>query len=199
MFKQAIWLCPFFLAMVPVRAHSAAHAYTIEPARTIVSFEVSNLGAITRRGIFNEVTGKVWLDPQAGSGSMEIVVNARSIHTDDMATQAFVQGKSFLDVQQHSEISYSADRIVFADGKPSRIEGRLTILGISKDVSLLVSAYECAEEGNSEGSRCLLEAATTFRRSEFGMNRYLAFVSDNVRLTIHGVVTDTPLKLAQAP
>ena len=107
--------------------------------------------------------------------------------------------KSFLDVEQYAEIAYRADRIVFADGKPSRIEGKLTILGITKDVSLLVSDYECADEQSSEGAQCVLEAATNFRRSEFGMNRYLAFVSDNVRLAIHGVVTEAPLKLAQAP
>ncbi len=199
MFKQATWPCTFLVAILPVCAHSASHAYAIEPTHTIVSFEVSNLGAITRRGVFSDVTGEVSLDPQAGNGSMEILVKARSLHTDDSTTQAFVLGKSFLDVKQYSEIAYRADRIVFADGRPFRIEGKLTLLGVTKDVSLLVSGYECRDEQNPEGGHCVLDAAATFRRSEFGMNHYLTFVSDNVRLAIHGVATEAPLKLAQAP
>jgi polyisoprenoid-binding protein YceI len=152
----------------------------------VVSFEVTNLGIAKRQGVFKDVTGTVLLDPQGGNGSIDIVVNARSIKTGDAATQAFVRGKSFLNVDEYSEIAYRAERVVFADGKPVRIEGKLTLLGVTKDVSLAVSGYEC-----SDTAQCVLDAAATFKRSEFGMNRYLALVSDSVRLAIHGVATST--------
>jgi len=185
MFKQMIWSCAFVLAVVPVSGHCTGRAYAIEPGRTVVSFEVGNLGVAKRHGLFTEVSGTISLDPQSGRGSVDIVVNARSIHTSDAGTQAFVQGSSFLNVARYSEIAYRAEQIVFADGKPSRIEGKLTLLGVTRDVSLLVSEYECDPQGGS----CVLDAAASFRRSEFGMNQYLAFVSDNVRLSIHGVTT----------
>jgi polyisoprenoid-binding protein YceI len=168
------------MAITPVCAHSAERAYAIEPARTVVTFEVNNLGIVKRRGVFAAVSGTVVLDNQTGNGSMNILVDARSVRASDAATQTFVRGKSFLDVDHHSEIVYKADRVVFLDGKPSRIDGELTLLGVTKTVSLSVSDYHCAGE-------CTLDAATTFRRSEFGMNHYMRLVSDDVTLAIHGV------------
>jgi polyisoprenoid-binding protein YceI len=201
MFKQMLWLCASLgAAVVPVPGQSASRDYAIEPAHTVVSFEVSNLGIVKRRGVFDDVTGTVSLDPQGGNGSVDIIVNARSIHAGDAATQAFVRGESFLNVEQYSEIVYRAERVVFADGKPSRIEGKLTLLGVTKDVSLAVSNYKCGDEQPSKDALCVIDADTSFQRSEFGMNRYLALVSDKVRLAIHGVTTlaATPLMVAAA-
>src|SRR5262245_18642732 len=169
MYKHLLWTCAVLAAgLAPVHAQSASHAYAIEPAHTVVSFEVTNLGIAKRQGVFKDVTGTVLLDPQGGNGSIDIVVNARSIKTGDAATQAFVRGKSFLNVDEYSEIAYRAERVVFADGKPARIEGKLTLLGVTKDVSLAVSGYDCGDTAH-----CVLDAAATFSRSEFGMNRYL--------------------------
>jgi polyisoprenoid-binding protein YceI len=180
MFEQAIWLGAAIIAITPMRAHSTERAYTIEPARTVVTFEVSHLGIAKRRGVFEGVSGTVVLDNQAGNGSLHIIVDARSVRASDPATQTFVRGKSFLNVDHYSEIAYQAERVVFQGGKPSRIDGELTLLGVTRTVSLTVSDYQCGDE-------CTLDAAATFRRSEFGMNHYLTFVSDDVTLTIHGV------------
>jgi polyisoprenoid-binding protein YceI len=107
MFKRAICTTAFLVALASTSAaHSTPHAYSIEPAHTVVSFEVTNLGIAKRRGVFNQVAGLILLDPQLGSGSIDIRVNAQSIHTGNAATQAFVRGKSFLDVEEFSQIAY---------------------------------------------------------------------------------------------
>jgi polyisoprenoid-binding protein YceI len=188
-FKQLIWLsAAALLAGNAPYAPAAPQAYAIEPARTVVSFEVRNLGIAKRRGLFGSVSGRVLLDAQAGNGSIDIVVNAQSVETSDPATRAFLRGRSFLNVEQYSQIIYRAERVVFEQDRPVRIDGELTLLGVTKSVSLLISGYTC-EGGPSGASRCVLDAATTFRRSDFGMNHYMALVSDDVRLAIHGVTT----------
>lgn len=189
MFKQ-IMLCAgaVIVAGAAPFARSAPYAYAIEPAHTVVSFEVRNLGIAKRRGLFDGVTGKVSLDAQAGNGSIEIVVNARSVATSDAATRAFLRGKSFLNVERYSEIVYRAGRVIFANGKPVRIEGELTLLGVTRAVPLSISGYTCNGD-SSDSSRCVMDAATSFKRSEFGMDRYLGLVSDNVTLSIHGVTS----------
>jgi polyisoprenoid-binding protein YceI len=186
--KQVIWLAAAIAAGSAPYAQAAPRTYAIEPAHTVVSFEVRNFGIAKRRGLFPGVSGRVLLDAQAGNGSINIVVNTRSVETSDPATRTFLRGKSFLDVEQFSEIVYKAGRVIFEQDKPVRIEGELTLLGVTRSVSLSISGYTC--EGDSSGAdRCVLDAATTFRRSEFGMNHYLALVSDDVRLAIHSVTT----------
>ena len=191
MFKRALFWVTVAIVVagcVPsVRA--APRAYAIEPAHTLVSFEVRNFGIAKRRGLFDRVTGQVSLDAQAGAGSVEIVVNARSVETSDAATRAFLRGRSFLNVERFSQIVYRAGRMIFANEKPVRIEGELTLLGVTRSVSLSVSGYACEGGGSSASDRCVMDAATTFKRSEFGMNHYLGLVSDEVTLSIHGVTT----------
>ena len=187
-YKQLIWLGVAIVAGNAPYAQSAPRTYAIEPAQTIVSFEVRNLGIAKRRGLFDSVSGRVLLDAQAGNGSVDIVVNAQSVETSDSATRMFLRGKSFLNVEQYSQIVYKAGRVIFEQHKPVRIEGELTLLGITKSVSLAISGYTC-EDDSSGASRCVLDAAATFRRSDFGMNHYMTLVSDDVRLAIHGVTT----------
>jgi polyisoprenoid-binding protein YceI len=191
MLERVIWTATAtaVVAAAAPYAQSAPRAYSIEPADTVVSFEVRDLrdlGIAKRRGLFDSVTGNVSLDAAAGNGSIDIVVDARSVQTSDPATRAFLRGKSFLNVEQYSEIVYKGGRVIFENDQPVRVEGELTLLGVTKSVSLSISGYRCEDDSSGSG-RCVLDAATTFRRSEFGMNHYMTLVSDDVTLSIHSV------------
>ena len=134
MLTQLIWIAIAAFALAAPHAQSAPRAYAIEPAHTVVSFEVRNFGIAKRRGQFDAVSGNVLLDAQAGYGSIDIVVNARFVEASDPATQAFLRGKSFLNVDLYSEIVYKAERVIFANEKPVRVEGELTLLGVTRSV-----------------------------------------------------------------
>lgn len=191
MLKQAIWLSAAIMVALPVSGHCSKQAYAIEPASTVVTFEVSSLGIAKRQGVFSAVTGTVLLDAQTGNGSVDLVVNARSVRASNAATETFVRGKSFLNVDRYSEIAYKAEHVVFVDEKPARVDGKLTVRGVTRDVPLTISGYRCGDHSTPLAtSGCVLDAVATFRRSDFGMNQYMAFVSDNVRLVVHGVTTE---------
>ena len=54
--------------------------YTIDPDHTYPSFEADHFGGLsTWRGKFNKTTGKLTLDKAAGTGSVDIAVDAASI------------------------------------------------------------------------------------------------------------------------
>ena len=193
MFKQAIWLSATVMALQSLSAHSSEQAYAIEPTRTVVTFEVHSVGFAKHQGVFNAVTGTVMLDPQVGNGSLDIHISARSVQTGEAAIQTFVQGKGFLDVEEHAEIEYKAEHVLFVGQIPTRVDGELTLLGVTRAVPLTISRYSCRSESASDS--CVLDAVASFRRSEFGMDRYRAFVSDDVKLEIHSV---TSASLARA-
>jgi polyisoprenoid-binding protein YceI len=190
-FKQAIWLSATVMALRSLSAHSSEQAYAIEPTRTVVTFEVHSVGLTKNQakhqGVFNAVTGTVMLDPQVGNGSLDIHISARSVQTGEAAIQTFVQGKGFLDVEEHAEIEYKAEHVLFVGQIPTRVDGELTLLGVTRAVPLTISRYSC--RSGSASDSCVLDAVASFRRSEFGMDRYRAFVSDDVKLEIHSVTT----------
>jgi polyisoprenoid-binding protein YceI len=162
-------------------ARSEATEYTIDPSRTVVTFEMRSMGTL-QRGEFERTAGTVSLDPAEQRGEVEIVIDARSLRTSTEAAAKFVRGPSMLNTAAHPEISYRAGRIVFAQGKPARIDGELTLRGVTRSVPLQVSRYDCDQ--NVPGERCAIIATASVKRSAFGMTRYMLFASDDVRLAI---------------
>jgi polyisoprenoid-binding protein YceI len=167
---------------------AAPTAYVIDPARTTVSFEVKRLG-FPRSGEFTSVAGTVVLDAGANSGSVELAVDSRSIRAGSESEENFLRGPSVLNVEEHAEIAYKGGNMVFANGRPLRVDGTLTLRGITRPVSLYVVGYACPINLVPGRGKCVLDATAVFKRSEFGMTSYRGFISDDVKLSIHGVAS----------
>jgi len=164
-------------ALLP-QTHAGATEYALDPQHTVVSFEMRSLGT-TQRGEFRRAAGTVLLDSAAERGEVDIVIDARSLEAGNAATAKFVRGPSMLNTAVHPEIAYKAQRIVFLEGRPARIEGELTLLGVTQSIALEVSSYACTAE------RCSIVATASLKRSAFRMTRYRMFASDDVQLAIH--------------
>src|ERR1044071_7585039 len=171
-----------FGAIAAALLHTGSHAteFTLDPTRPLVSFEMRSLGT-TQRGEFNRAAGTVILDSSESRGELDIVIDARSLKARSEATAKFVRGPSMLNTAAHPEIAYRAHRILFNAGRPTRIEGELTLLGVTRAVALDVSNYDCT---NQLDQRCTIVATARLKRSAFGMTRYMLFASDDVKLAI---------------
>lgn len=186
---RSIWLTGVFafaaMAGAP-RTHAAVSEYAIDPARTVVSFEVRNLGGIaSQRGKFNGASGSVALDAAEQSGRVDIVIDARTLEAGNDAVEKFMRGESLLNVEEYPEITFRAVRVVFRNGEPQQIEGELTLRGVTKALTLTVTDYGCKRgRADIDPQRCKMDAVASFKRSEFGMTRYLTFTSDEVKLAI---------------
>ena len=181
MLTRHSWLASL-LALTAISWHVSSRAaeYTLDPGRTLVTFEMRSLGT-TQRGEFGRASGTVMLDTDEERGAIDIVIDARSLTANTEATAKFVRGPSLLNTEEHPQIAYQAQHIVFSGGRPARIEGELTLLGVTRPVALHVSDYDCNGEIDQ---RCTLVATAHVKRSAFGMTRYRMFASDEVKLAI---------------
>jgi polyisoprenoid-binding protein YceI len=178
-------LCALLAGITLATAASAApQEFSIDPAHTHATFEVNHLGISTQRGRFSGAVGKVLLDAEAGSGSLEIALDARSISTGSEFMESLLRGNSFFNVEQHPRITLQSQSIQFEGGKPVRIDGQLTLLGTTRPVSLAVVGYDCTRKPFLIRVTCGMDAQTVIKRSEFGMTSVLGFVGDEVRLLI---------------
>jgi polyisoprenoid-binding protein YceI len=183
MLKRYAWLA-VLSGIGALLSHSQAGAteFTLDPSRTVVVFEMRSLGTL-QRGEFRHTAGTVVLDCEEERGELDIVIDARSLQASNQATTKFVRGPSMLDTATHPEIAYRAERIVFSQGKPARIDGELTLLGVTRAVPLQVSSYDC-DDSSESGERCAIVATANVKRSAFGMTHYMLFASDDVKLAI---------------
>src|SRR5262245_39172890 len=180
MARQGVGICGVLaLAAMGCSAEASAslREYAIDPAQTVVSFEVRKLGISRQSGEFSSVVGTVALDPESGGGSMHIAVDTRSIRAGSATAEKFLRGPSVLNVEQYNEIAYRAEHVVYVNGKPERIDGHLTMLGVTRPVSLTIVDYSCPDASARE-QRCKLDATAVFKRSDFGMTGYMAIISD---------------------
>jgi polyisoprenoid-binding protein YceI len=167
--------------------------YAIDSSATVVGFEVRSLGIFRQYGRFGASFGSVSLDPQAAAGTLDVVVDARTVQADSDAMLRIMRGARFLNVEKFPEISFKAEQLNFGDGKPIRVEGQLTLLGATHPVPLKVTNYHCAPPADGAVRRCMLDATAIFKRSEFGMTGSMALAGNKIRLSIHAEATRCPL------
>jgi polyisoprenoid-binding protein YceI len=72
----------------------------------------------------------------------------------------------------------------FAGDNPDTIEGNLTLLGVTKPVTLRIERWRCGPDPRTQGRRfqCGGNATGSFKRSDFGMRFGIPNVGDEVRL-----------------
>ena len=169
-----------------------AERYTIDSTRTVVSFEVRSFGIFKQRGRFAKSSGSVSLDPKADEGTFDVIIDTRSIQASSGAVLQVMRGTGFLNVDRFPEIAYRAQRVIFSDDKPVRVEGELTLLGVTNPVPLSVSGYRCNQPAPTDARRCTMDAIAAFKRSEFGMTGSMPFAGNRIKLAIHAEATADP-------
>jgi polyisoprenoid-binding protein YceI len=162
---------------------SLAAEYSIDPDRTSVSFRMRMLGTV-QRGEFDIARGGMALDASSGSARIDITVDAASVDTSSVGLNAVMRGPDLLDVRDHPEIVYRARHVAFVDGVPARVDGELTVRGITRSVPLAVTTFTCTDSQSKGNERCAIAATASFKRSQFGMTRYRYFSNDDVTLEV---------------
>jgi polyisoprenoid-binding protein YceI len=165
-------------------APAAADTFTVDSRHTFPSFEVSHLGFSTQRGRFDRTEGKIALDAAKKTGSIHIAIAADSIDTGLDELETHLRKADFFDVAKFPTIRYDADALVFSGETPVRADGTLTLLGVSRPVSLAIDHFHCGIHPIAMKYVCGANATTTIKRSDFGMKSYLPAVGDEVKIAI---------------
>jgi polyisoprenoid-binding protein YceI len=169
-------------ALFSAPAH-AADCYTIDPAHTWPVFEVNHLGFSTQRGRFNKSSGKITLDTAAKKGSVELVIETASIDMGFDKWDERMKSDEFFNVAQFPAMRFVSDKLVFDGGRVVAAEGRFTLLGVTRPLTLTVSNFRCAPHPMVKKPACGADISATLKRSEFGMTKFLPAVSDEVRIS----------------
>ena len=167
-----------------VQPSSLSETFTVDERHTFPSFEISHLGFSTQRGRFNRTHGKIILNSRARSGSIHVAIDANSIDTGLAALEERLQKADFFNTEKYPAITYDSDKIVFEGQKPVRAEGRLTLLGVTKPVTLDIKSFQCGVHPITKKNVCGADAATRIKRSDFGMTAFLPVIGDEVKIQI---------------
>lgn len=176
---------------LPLAVAAAPENYTLDPLHTFPNFSVDHLGVSTMWGRFGKTSGKFMLDHAAKKASIELQVETASIDTGDnvrgarpRARDEHLRTADFFNVQEFPQMTYKSTNVKFAGDHPSEIEGQLTLLGVSKPLTLKIDRWVCKDNPMSKKPMCGGNASGAFKRSDFGMKFGLPGLGDDIKLFI---------------
>lgn len=178
-------LIAFLIATTASFSASATDSYTIDPNHTFPSFEISHLGFSTQRGRFDHTSGKVTLDPKAANGgSIDVTIETASISTGLAKLEEHLRSKDFFNAAQYPQTKFVSTKLIFNKDKLTAVDGNLTLHGVTKPVHLTVDHFHCGLNPIAAKYECGVNAYTVIKRSEFGVDKYVPAVGDEVKIII---------------
>ena len=165
-------------------ALAAPETYVVDGTHTYPRFSYSHFGYSTQLSRFNKTTGKVVFDKAAKSGSVDILIDAKSVDTGYPTFNEHIQGEDFLDTAQFPTASFKSTKVIFEGDKPASIEGKLTLKGVTKPVTLTVTSFQAMPHPMVKKDAIGANAYTVVKRSEFNAGKYAPYVGDDVRIDI---------------
>lgn len=162
--------------------------FTLDPDHVSIGFLVHHLGLADVLGMFREADGSFTYDGEAQTISdVEITVQTASVFTNHEARDEHLRGPDFLNVKAYPTMTFMADEAVQTGDRTGKLTGELTLLGVSKPLTLDVTYRGGTYYPFGDGHYAIgISARGTIRRTDFGMTYAAAngWVGDEIDLII---------------
>ncbi len=182
--KMSQLVSALIFAITASAAFAAPETYVLDGSHTFPRFSYSHLGYSTQLSRFNTTTGKVVFDKAAKTGSVDVEIDTKSVDTGSTLFNEHIQGEDFLDTAKYPKAIFKSTKVVFEGEKPVKIEGNLTIKGVTKPVTLTVTSFQAMPHPMQKKDAIGANAYTTIKRTEFNAGKYAPHVGDEVRIDI---------------
>ncbi|MEU6008420.1 YceI family protein [Streptomyces sp. NPDC001698] len=162
--------------------------YTIDPSHTTLGFVARHAMVTNVKGKFNDFTGSLHLDgtdPAASTASID--VKMESIDTGSADRDGHLKSADFFKTEEFPQMTFRSTKAEAVGGDDYRITGDLTILGVTKPLTIELEFNGAAKDpfGNE---RVGFEGKAEILRSEWGLTW-------NAALETGGVLVSDKIKL----
>jgi polyisoprenoid-binding protein YceI len=169
--------------------------FTVDPTHTFPSFEADHFGISTWRGKMNKSSGSIVLDRTAHTGTVNISIDLTSIDFGMDALNSWAMGKDFFDTAQNPTATYVGKITQFKGDLPTRVDGQLTLHGVTKPLALNLTRFACKPHPMLKREWCGADAFTSFQRDQFGLSAgkdYGFNMAVDLRIQIEAVKDEAP-------
>lgn len=173
----------FAISIAPAKAQ--IELYDFDKAHTQILFFVDHLGFSTSQGEFHEYDGMFTFNrSEPEKSSVEVSINTNSIDMDDEKWNAHMKNEDFFHVEKFPAMTFKSTKIVLTDDDEAELIGDLTILGVTKSVTLDVEFNKAGKHPFNGKYVAGFSAETEIKRSDFGMKYGLPLIGDEVEIMI---------------
>ena len=142
------------------------------------------MGISVWRGKFTKTSGKVTLDRVAKTGTVDITIDANSLDFGYEDMNKHAKSKDMFNVAQFPTATYKGTSMKFDGETPVSVQGELTLLGVTKPVTLTINKFKCIVHPFFKKEVCGADASAEFKRTDFGLNYGTPRFASEVKLAI---------------
>jgi polyisoprenoid-binding protein YceI len=182
--KGASFRCALLgLALIAATvAAQARSSWKIDPSQTHVRFWIDAIGWPRTAGEFKSFDGRIDIDFDRPSRSrVDFRVAAKSVDVNSATMDNYLRSEVFLNVANFPDMRFISTSVEKRDEHFARVTGDLTMLGVTRPISLDV---EVAQKLAGTNQRVGFKATGIINRLDFGMNSGYPLISDAIHLTV---------------
>ncbi len=163
---------------------AAADMFKIDPSHTSATFRVLHQGYSYVTGRFNEIAGDVVFDEKDFLKSqVNVIIKTDSVDTNHKKRDGHMRSPDFFNTKEFPEMTFKSTGVKQAGDKSGQLMGDLTILGVTKPVTLDVTFNRIAP--NSKNIVIAgFSASGMIKRTDFGMTYGLKGIGDEISISI---------------
>lgn len=160
-----------------------AENFDLDATHSAIVFKIQHAGISWSHGRFNNVTGKFWVDTvNPAGGEFEVTIKTDSIDTNNAQRDNHLRSPDFLNTKQFPEMSFKSTSVA-ASKDGYKVTGDFTMHGVTKSITLDLAGGKKIQFPKGV-HRTGFSTDLVLKRSEFGMNKFLEGIGDDVHISI---------------
>ena len=171
-------------------ARVTAGTYAADPNHSLIGWEVNHFGFSDYFGIFGDVAGTLSIDPaNPDAAKVDVTIPVANVTTaskgltDHLLRPGKDGGKPDFFGPAPAPARFVSTSVK-AEGTTAMITGDLTLNGVTRPVTFEAEFTGAGTNPFNKKQTVGFEAETSIKRSDFGIDAYIPFVSDEVELEI---------------
>ena len=168
LFSLATFVGIFLISSYAV---SAPTTYNLDPSHTYPSFEADHFNGLSKwRGKIEKSSGKVVLDREAKTGSIDVVMDMSTINFGMKKMNEQATSPEIFDTEKYPTAVYKGKFTKFDGERPTEADGMLTLHGVTKPVKLVINEFKCMMNPFLKRENCGADVSAAFNRDDFGVD-----------------------------
>ncbi|MCK6417603.1 MAG: YceI family protein [Alphaproteobacteria bacterium] len=183
--RMLVLLSSLFLYAFTTPASAQVESYTFDKAHTQILFFVNHLGFSHSSGRFLKFDGGFTFDrTQPANSSIDVTIDTNGLEMNDQKWNDHLKNQDFFNVAQYPTMTFKSTKVEVTGENTANIAGDLTLLGVTKPVTLVVTHNKSEKHAFSGKYVSGFSATAMLKRSDFGMTYGLPMVGDEVKIMI---------------
>jgi polyisoprenoid-binding protein YceI len=162
--------------LIAANAVAAPSTYNLDPGHTYPSFEADHMGGLsTFRGKITKSAGKVMLDREAKTGTLDVTMDMDTIDFGAKKMNSHATSAEMFNTEKFPNATYTGKFTKFDGDRPTEVEGQLTLHGVTKPVKLTIREFKCVMSPMLKREVCGADAVANINRADFGVDYGAAY------------------------